>query len=83
MQTNSKSNQTNNSTLVSFRTKVFKRAYQIQSNTGCEFNNALRQAWRLYRLSKQLHNGEVALPIVRLTVASAKPLARCRTLASL
>ncbi len=42
-----------------FRTKVFKRAYQIMHSTGKAFAVCLSKAWALYRLAKALRTKDV------------------------
>lgn len=37
-----------------FRSKVFKRAYEIMKATGKTFAVCLSKAWQLYRLTKQM-----------------------------
>ena len=39
---------------TTFRTKVFKRAYEIMKATGKAFAVCLSKAWALYRLAKQM-----------------------------
>lgn len=41
-------------TTIDFRSKVFKRAYEIMASTGKSFAVCLSKAWTLYRLAKQL-----------------------------
>ena len=38
----------------SFRSRVFKRAYEIMKATGKTFAVCLSKAWALYRLAKQM-----------------------------
>ncbi len=46
---------------TNFRTKVFKRAYEIMKATGKTFAVCLSKAWALYRLTKQMKaNDEVS-----------------------
>lgn len=45
---------------ATFRTKVFKRAYEIMNATGKAFAVCLSKAWALYRLTQKLkRNDEV------------------------
>lgn len=53
-----KAEQLNINTMKTFRTKVFKRAYEIKRNTGKSFAVALSKAWALYRLTKKLKTTE-------------------------
>ncbi len=39
-------------TKLNFRSVVFKRAYRIAKETGCNFSQALTQAWERYRAYK-------------------------------
>lgn len=39
---------------TTFRSKVFKRAYEIKSKTKKAFAVCLSKAWALYRLAKQM-----------------------------
>lgn len=39
---------------VSFRSKVFRYAHQIRTNTGKSFAVCLVKAWQLYRLTKDM-----------------------------
>ena len=43
---------------ITFRSKVFKRAYEIMRNTGKAFAVCLSKAWAIYRLSKKLLNSD-------------------------
>lgn len=43
---------------TTFRSKVFKRAYEIKKNTKKAFAVCLSKAWALYRLTKRLHTKE-------------------------
>mgnify|MGYP003683474093 CR=1 FL=1 len=46
---------------TTFRSKVFKRAYEIMKATGKAFAVCLSKAWALYRLAKQMRTkNEVA-----------------------
>ena len=45
--------------MTSFRTKVFKRAYQLVKSTGKTFAVCLAKAWSIYRLSKRMTTGVV------------------------
>ena len=42
----------------SFRTKVFKRAYEIMQRTGKSFAFCLSKAWALHRLTQQLRTND-------------------------
>lgn len=44
--------------MKTFRTQVFKRAYEIMKNTNRAFSDCLGKAWQLYRLAKELKNKE-------------------------
>lgn len=44
---------------ISFRKTVMLRAYHIMSVTGKEWSVCLKKSWQLYRLNKELHQGEV------------------------
>lgn len=46
-------------TVTTFRSKVFKRAYEIMRNTGKTFAVCLSKAWAIYRLGKSMLKGEV------------------------
>ena len=39
---------------ITFRTKVFKYAWQIVKSTGVKFKVALVKAWRIYKLRKRM-----------------------------
>lgn len=39
-----------------FRTKVFKRAYEIKASTGKAFAICLSKAWQVYRLLQKMRN---------------------------
>lgn len=39
---------------ITFRTKVFKYAWQIVKSTGVKFKVALVRAWRIYKLRKRM-----------------------------
>lgn len=41
---------------TTFRSKVFKRAYEIMRSTGKSFSVSLSKAWAIYRLTKKLLN---------------------------
>jgi hypothetical protein len=41
-------------TQTNFRSNVFAKAHLIFSSTRISFSDALKKAWKLYRLSKQL-----------------------------
>lgn len=43
---------------TTFRSKVFKRAYEIMKVTGKAFAVCLSKAWALYRLAKQMRTKE-------------------------
>lgn len=43
----------------SFRKTVMLRAYHIMNETGKEWGDCLRKAWQLYRINKEMHQGEV------------------------
>lgn len=45
-------------TQPTFRSQVFKRAYQIMTSTGKTFAVCLSKAWNLYRLGKKLKNSD-------------------------
>ncbi|MEG1290246.1 MAG: SH3 beta-barrel fold-containing protein [Bacteroidales bacterium] len=45
---------------TTFRTKVFRQAYELMTTTGKTFAVCLSKAWALYRLSKRLHKGIVS-----------------------
>lgn len=45
-------------TQTTFRSQVFKRAYQIMSSTGKSFAVCLSKAWNLYRLAKKLKSND-------------------------
>lgn len=40
--------------MENFRTKVFKRAYELVKSTGKAFAVCLSKAWGIYRLSKRM-----------------------------
>lgn len=42
--------------MKTFRSQVFKRAYEIMKATKKQFSGCLKRAWQLYRLSKDLHS---------------------------
>ncbi|WP_082377077.1 SH3 beta-barrel fold-containing protein [Chryseobacterium indologenes] len=42
-----------------FRKTVMLRAYHIMQETGKEWAECLRKAWQLYRINKEMHQGEV------------------------
>ncbi|ASK29751.1 DUF2693 domain-containing protein [Chryseobacterium sp. T16E-39] len=44
---------------ISFRKTVMLRAYHIMSTTGKEWAVCLQKAWQLYRINKEMHQGEV------------------------
>ena len=44
---------------TTFKTKVFKRAYEIMKNTGKAFAVCLSKAWALFRLVKKMRLGIV------------------------
>lgn len=44
---------------ISFRKTVMLRAYHIMSETGKNWADCLRKAWQLYRINKEMHQGEV------------------------
>ncbi len=44
---------------TSFRKTVMLRAYHIMAATGKEWSVCLKKAWLLFRLNKEMHNGEV------------------------
>lgn len=46
-------------TSISFRKTVMLRAYHIMNETGKEWTDCLRKAWQLYRINKEMHQGEV------------------------
>ena len=48
----------NESPVMTFRTKVFKRAYAIMKATGKAFAVCLSKAWALYRLAKKLRSNK-------------------------
>ncbi len=41
---------------TNFRTKVFKRAYEIMQSTNKSFAVCLSKAWQVYRLIKKMRN---------------------------
>lgn len=43
----------------SFRKTVMLRAYHIMAVTGKDWADCLRKAWQLYRINKEMHQGEV------------------------
>ncbi|WP_406683332.1 SH3 beta-barrel fold-containing protein [Seonamhaeicola sp. MEBiC1930] len=43
---------------TTFRSKVFKRAYEIMNSTGKAFSVCLSKAWVLYRLAKEMRNND-------------------------
>ncbi len=43
---------------ATFRTVVFKRAYEIMRKTGKAFTVCLSKAWALYRLAKRMRSEE-------------------------
>lgn len=43
-----------------FRSKVFKRAYELMKTTGKTFSVCLSKAWALYRLTKLMQSGIVS-----------------------
>lgn len=45
--------------MITFRTQVFKQAYEIMRNTGKSFAVCLSKAWQLYNLSKKMKSGIV------------------------
>lgn len=47
-------------TTYTFRTKVFRQAYELMNETGKNFAVCLAKAWALYRLSKAMKNGIVS-----------------------
>ncbi|SHL52236.1 Protein of unknown function [Chryseobacterium carnipullorum] len=44
---------------TSFRKTVMLRAYHIMAATGKEWSVCLKKAWLLFRLKKEMHNGEM------------------------
>lgn len=46
-------------TVYSFRTKVFRQAYELVKATGKSFSVCLAKAWALYRLKKAMAVGIV------------------------
>lgn len=44
---------------TTFRTKAFKRAYEIEAQTGLKFPACLKKAWEIHRLLKQMQAGNV------------------------
>ncbi|GEM_PF-56762 len=46
-------------TSISFRKTVMLRAYHIMAETGKNWTDCLRKAWQLYRINKEMHQGEV------------------------
>jgi WYL_2, Sm-like SH3 beta-barrel fold len=44
---------------ISFRKTVMLRAYHIMAETGKNWADCLRKAWQLYRINKEMHQGEV------------------------
>ncbi|MFP3593965.1 SH3 beta-barrel fold-containing protein [Chryseobacterium sp. SIMBA_038] len=49
----------NMKTSTSFRKTVMLRAYHIMATTGKEWSVCLKKAWLLFRLNKEMHNGEI------------------------
>lgn len=47
-------------TKLKFRSVVFKRAYLIVKQTGCNFSEALKEAWNRYRNFKEKTVAELA-----------------------
>lgn len=46
-------------TSISFRKTVMLRAYHIMAATGKDWAECLRKAWQLYRINKEMHQGDV------------------------
>lgn len=44
---------------TTFRTRVFKRAWEISKSTGKAFAICLVKAWQIYRLSNRMKTGTV------------------------
>lgn len=44
---------------ISFRKTVMLRAYHIMNETGKNWADCLRKAWQLYRINKEMHQGNV------------------------
>ncbi|AZA49721.1 DUF2693 domain-containing protein [Chryseobacterium carnipullorum] len=44
---------------ISFRKTVMLRAYHIMSVTGKDWSESLKKAWQLYRINKEMHQGDV------------------------
>lgn len=42
-----------------FRKTVMLRAYHIMAATGKDWSESLKKAWQLYRINKEMHQGEV------------------------
>lgn len=44
---------------TTFRKTVMLRAYHIMAATGKDWSECLKKAWQLYRINKEMHQGEV------------------------
>jgi hypothetical protein len=68
-----------------FRSKVFKRAYAIASETGCRFSEALTESWRVYNLLKAMKTKAVTFTYLkqdnteRIATGILKPITRKST----
>ena len=66
---------------TNFRTKVFKRAYEIMKTTGKTFEVSLSKAWQVYRLLKKMRKGITAFAFEKAdgTLRRAKGIIKAYT----
>lgn len=46
--------------MKNFRTIVFLRAFHIMKETSLNWSESLKKSWQIYRLNKELHQGEIS-----------------------
>ena len=44
--------------MKNFRTLIFLRAYHIMRESSLSWGESLAKSWQIYRLNKELHQGE-------------------------